>query len=341
MPTTVLPVGKLPPPLLERLLALPTAQDESVLIGPGVGLDCAVVRPDPALLVIKSDPVTFATDQVGWYAVQVNANDIATTGATPRWFMATVLLPERMATAALAEAIMGQVVAACGELGVSLVGGHTEVTYGLDRPIVAGTMLGQVDSSHLICPRDVSEGDWVLLTKSVPLEGAAVLAREMPGRLRGALSDDEIARAADYLRDPGISVVRDAQVALSAGRVTSMHDPTEGGLAAALWELALASGHALRVDMEAAPCDPLARRICDVFGLDPWATIASGSLLLTVDREEGPTVCRALVEAGIPCSRIGVVESGAPRVLVGSGDGVVLARPDRDEIGKAFAGGAV
>lgn len=348
MPAIVLPVGKLPPALLERLLGLQAVEDESVVIGPGVGLDCAVVRPDTGYLVIKSDPITFASHQIGWYVVQVNANDIVTTGATPRWFLATVLLPEGSATPEMAEDIMGQMAAACEELGISLVGGHTEVTHGLSRPIVAGTMIGQVESHRLVSPRHVSPGDWLLLTKCIPIEAAAILARELPDRLRGALSLAEIERAAGYLQHPGISVVQDARVALSAGRVTSMHDPTEGGLASALWELAQACGHTLCFRSRATPLDDLAGRICGVFGLDPLATIASGSLLLTVASEDGAKVQRALVDAGIPCAHLGKVEAGPPRVLLVDeetatgirGDRPLLPRPDRDEIGKAFAADA-
>ena len=137
------PVGKLPAQMLAELLAKSAPVDRRVLLGPGVGLDCAVIDLENGnCLAAKSDPITFATDEIGWYAVHVNANDVATTGAAPRWFLATLLLPEGQTDAALVEAIFGQMRAACGEIGATLVGGHTEITLGIDRPIVVGAMLG-------------------------------------------------------------------------------------------------------------------------------------------------------------------------------------------------------
>jgi hydrogenase maturation factor len=332
-----LPVGKLPPDLLARLLAGAPGGDPRVLLGPGVGLDCAVIDFGERLLVIKSDPITFASDEIGWYAVQVNANDIASSGATPRWFMLTLLLPEGETDVARVEAIAGQVFEACQAIGVTVAGGHTEVTHGLDRPILAGTMLGEVAREHLITPRGASPGDRVLLTKGVPIEATAILAREFPERLREQLSAGEIERARAYLRNPGISVLREARLAVQAGRVTAMHDPTEGGLAAALWELAEASGRSLVIDPAAVPVPPLAARVCQIFGLDPLAAIASGALLITCPAEAAPPICRALEAEGIPCAEIGAVEPG-PAVVWHQKPGgrVPLPRPERDEIGRVF-----
>lgn len=133
-----LPVGKLPQDLLAAILARAPVSDPRVLLGPGIGLDCAVIDNGEHLTVYKSDPITFATDQIGYYLVQVNANDIATTGARPLWLLVTLLLPDQRATPELAGTIMAQVHAACRDLGVSVIGGHTEITAGLDRPIAIG-----------------------------------------------------------------------------------------------------------------------------------------------------------------------------------------------------------
>ena len=98
----------------------------------------------------KTDPITFASAQIGWYAVNVNANDIACTGATPRWFLATLLLPENLTTAALVEDIFAQIDAACAQMNITVAGGHTEITAGLGRPIVVGHMLGEVTPERLV-----------------------------------------------------------------------------------------------------------------------------------------------------------------------------------------------
>jgi hydrogenase maturation factor len=330
-----LPVGKLPAQLLRSILAQAPQTDPRILLGPRVGIDCAVLDFGERLLVLKSDPITFAAESIGWYLVQVNSNDIATTGARPRWLLVTALLPEGSTTAGLVEAIAGQVYEACSALGISVIGGHTEITHGLDRPILAGTLIGEVDRDRLVTPRGMKPGDQILLTKGVPIEATALLANEFPGRLREVLSQEELAQAQNYLRDPGISVLRDAQIALSAGRVTAMHDPTEGGLLAALWELAEAGEKRLVIDLEAVPVPAISARICSIFDLNPLAAIASGALLLTSPAEDAPAVFTALAAAGIPCAAVGQVEEGPPGVLE-AGTASPLPRPDQDEIGRVY-----
>jgi len=332
-----LPVGKLPPALLARLLRAAPGGDADVLVGPAVGVDCAVVDVGECLLVFKSDPITFATSEIGWYLVHVNANDIATTGATPRWLLVTLLLPQGETTADLVDAIGQQIYDACHELEITVIGGHTEITHGLDRPLAIGTLVGQVARERLVTPHGASPGDRLLLTKGVPIEATAILAREFPERLARALSPAELDEAAAYLRVPGISVLRDAQVALAAGEVSAMHDPTEGGLAAALWELAEAGDCALIVDPGTVPVPSLSARICDVFGLDPLATIASGAMLLSVDPQDADRVRRALVDEGIACAEIGAVEAGPVSVWRETPGGRTRwPRPEQDEIGKAY-----
>jgi hydrogenase maturation factor len=330
-----LPVGKLPPDLLARLLTQAPISDPRVRLGPGVGRDCAVLDLGGRLLVLKSDPITFATDDIGWYLVQVNANDLATTGAVPRWLLLTMLLPEGRTGPAQVEAWAGQVFSACAALGISVVGGHTEITHGLDRPILAGTLIGEVERERLVTPAGARPGDRLLLTKGVPIEGTALLAREFAARLSASLSPAELSEARAYLTHPGISVVRDAAVAQAAGRVTAMHDPTEGGLAGALWELAEACGCTLVFDPAAVPVPPLAGRVCAALALDPLGTIASGALLLAAPETGASSIQRALAREGLLCAEIGGVVEGPPEVRR-SGDGGLYPRPARDEIARLF-----
>lgn len=333
---TPIPLGKLPPDLLARLLAAAPVSDPRVLLKPGIGLDCAVVDAGDRYLVFKSDPITFATDDIGWYLVQVNSNDIATTGATPRWLMVTLLLPEGKTTAVSLTTLTDQLYAACREKNISVIGGHTEITYGLDRPIAVGTLIGEVAKEALITPAGAGRGDKILLTKGIAIEATAILAREFPERLAGVLTPDELAAAQAFLYTPGISVLRDAQLATAAGRVTAMHDPTEGGLAGALWELAEASGRTLHVDRAAIPVLPLAARVCGAFGLEPLGAIASGALLLTAVAADVPAICQALAEAGIACGVIGEVGEGGGETAVVQPDGTLLPRPARDEIARVY-----
>jgi hydrogenase maturation factor len=330
--SSTLPLGKLPPELLTRLLARGQWDSARVVVGPGVGLDCAVLDFGDRYLVAKSDPITFATDEIGWYAVQINANDIACSGAAPQFFMATVLLPHAAGNAELAESIFAQIRAACAGLGAVLVGGHTEITFGLDRPIVAGTMLGEVARERLITAAGAQVGDAVLLTKGYPIEAVSIIAREfrhlsMPDRKQAMpLTDDFLARCRDFLHTPGISVVKDARVALQAAPITAMHDPTEGGVAAGLWELAEASALGIEVNVDSLPLLPEGDVLCRFFGLDPLGCIASGALLITTP--EPATVRDSLEADGIAAHVIGRVVSG---------QGVNVSRPVRDEIAKLFS----
>jgi len=335
----MLPLGKLPPKLLTQMLERAPINDPRLIVGPGIGLDCAVVAMDDTCLVFKSDPITFATEDIGWYAVQVNANDIATTGALPRWFLVTVLFPEEITRTEDVEKISGQIFNACRSLEISVIGGHTEITHGIDRPIIAGTMIGEVPKEALITPKGASPGDRIMLTKGVPIEGTAILAREFPQQLENICTRDEIQRASQYLYNPGISVVRDARLAIQAGKVTAMHDPTEGGLAGALWELAEACGHTFIIDPQAVIIPKIAEKICASFGINPLETIASGALLLTAPPEDASAICCFLRDKGVACTEIGDVETGSSKVLQSAVDGTIpLHRPDRDEIARVFEG---
>ena len=328
-----LPLGKLPPKLLATMLANAPVNDPRVLVKPGIGLDCAVVDVGDRYLVFKSDPITFATDEIGWYLVQINSNDIATTGGLPRWLMVTMLLPEGATSADLVEKISEQLYAACREKGISVIGGHTEITYGIDRPILSATMIGEVAKEKLITPQGASVGDKILLTKGIPIEAAAILSREFPERLVGVLDSAEIETAQNYLYNPGISVLRDARIAIQAGHVTAMHDPTEGGLAGALWELSEASGQSLHINHAAIPLPDIARRICEAFDLDPLATIASGALLLTAQSADAQAICDALAQEGILCVEIGEVGDAQVAVYL---DDALMSRPPRDEITRVY-----
>ncbi len=342
-PQTPYPLGKLPAEHLARLLARYAPADERVILGPGVGRDAAVISMGlPAhegagrFLVAKTDPITFASDEIGWYAVHVNANDIACTGATVCWFLATLLLPESYTDAALVDTIFDQIAGACADLGVGLVGGHTEITYGIDRPIVVGCMLGEVAPERLVRPDKTRPGDVLIVTKGIAVEGTAIIARERDNRL-AELDESFLARCRGFLHDPGISVVRDAAVAMSAGSVHAMHDPTEGGLATGLWELAEAAGVGLVVDEAAIPILPETQTLCTRLGLDPLGLIASGTLLLAVAEGDAAPILSALENAGIAATRIGVVVEQATGVVLRSEAGERLfPRFWRDEIARLF-----
>jgi hydrogenase expression/formation protein HypE len=336
----ILPVGKLPVDLLSELLAEAPVSDPRVLLGPGIGLDCAIVDLGATLLVFKSDPITFATEDIGWYLVQVNANDIATTGAIPRWLMVTVLLPEATTSMESVKTLARQIFDASSALGISVIGGHTEITYSIDRPILSGTIIGEVEREKLVLPSGARPGDKLLLTKGVPIEATAILAREFAERLSEILRPTEILQAQNYLYEPGISILRDARIATTAGKVTAMHDPTEGGLSTALWELAEASSISIVFDPSTVFVPDLSVRICDFFHLNAQSAIASGALLMAVDPCDTHAIKSALEQEGIACAEIGWIEQGSAGVwqLAGA-QRLPLPRPTRDEIARLFEQG--
>lgn len=332
------PIGKLPAEDLERLLnRLPKSDDPRIVVGPGIGEDAAVISFDKTVLVAKSDPITFATDRIGWYAVHVNANDVATMGAIPKWFLATLLLPENTTTPQLIEQIFQGITDACADLNVTLCGGHTEITHGLTRPIVVGQMLGETNRENIVSASGTCVGDDILLTKGIAIEATALIAMEKSDELAAHYSATFLDHCRNYLLDPGISVVRDAQIAQAAGGVHAMHDPTEGGLASGLREMAAASGCGLVLEADSVCILSEAEALCNHYGIDPLGSIASGALLLTVDPNFTSRIIDALKQAGIPSARIGSVhpqETGCK--MIRQGDTCDLPTFHRDEIGKVF-----
>ncbi|HUU26244.1 MAG TPA: AIR synthase family protein [archaeon] len=329
--------GKLPAEFLDNLLRQVPLADPRVIVSGRLGEDAAVIEFGDRYLLAKSDPITFATDRPGWYAVQVNANDIAAMGGTCRWFLATLLLPEGRASEELVSSVFTDISSACRELEIQLVGGHTEITYGLKRTIVSGLMLGEASRDRLCSKDRIAEGDSLLLTKALAVEGTSLIAREFADRLKGQFSREAIARAADFLYDPGISVVREARTAVDTGYVHAMHDPTEGGLAAALHELASAADKGLVLHLSTVPLYRETQEFCSFFGLDPLGLIASGSLLIACPPEGAKVIIDTLEAAGTPCVQIGeVVGKDKGLTEIEHGKRKPLRRIDRDEICRLF-----
>ena len=334
----LLPTGKLPPTLLSRLLRRYSREDAQVLVGPHLGEDAAAVLLRENVVVAGMDPITFATDEIGWYVVHVNANDVAVMAAAPRWFLVTFLLPEKETTEELVDRLFRQVAEACAALGATLIGGHTEITYDLPRPIAVGVMLGEVKQGRVVHTGGARPGDALVLARGVPIEGAAIIARERGDDLRARGVDaDLVARAANYLHDPGISVVRAALLAADTVRVHAMHDPTEGGLLTGIWEMAEASNVGVWVDLDAVPVLPAGERLCRVYGLDPLGTIASGALLVACAAEDAERLVARLEAEAIPARVIGrVVPAEEGRRARRHGREIPLTPPAVDEIVKIF-----
>lgn len=326
------PIGKLSHEQLAELLArLPARHGRDILVGPMIGEDAAAVAVGDGVLVVATDPVTFAADRVGWYAVQINANDVATMGAAPRWFQACVLMPAE--SPVTVRSVFDDIAEACRKLGVTVLGGHTEVTAGLTHPIVVGTMMGMTTRDGLVRSSAARVGDAIVLTKSAAIEATAIMARECADRLAGRISGAALRRAEKFLFDPGISAVREAMSATRAGAM-AMHDPTEGGVLTGLWEMAHAAGRRFVVDVEAVPIARETRKLCQLLEIDALRAIASGCLLITIGQNAAADLIRRLRRMDIDATVIGRVRRG-PKGLFDL-DGRPIPISATDEITKLF-----
>ncbi len=306
-PFLPLPVGKLSNADLPGLLRRLKIPDRAVLIKPGIGEDTAAVDiRREEVLILTSDPITFATDSIGRYALLVNANDIATAGARPRWLLVTALYPPGTTLAGL-RADLTELGKFCRKEGISIIGGHTEITPAVTQPVLVGTMAGTVLRSGLIDKKSIRKGDLILLTKALAVEGTALIAREFPEQLkRRGMTGEEIASCQKYIRR--LSILPEARIAASLPGISALHDVTEGGLASALRELSIAGGHRLRVELEKIPIFSRTEKICRLLNLDPLGLIASGSLLICCRKNTYSTLVKNMKKARIRVSLIGEVE---------------------------------
>ena len=332
-----LPAGKLPNDFLAELLSGYRIEDPSVIVGPSVGEDTAAVDIEgESVLVLKTDPITFATESIGRYAVSVNANDMATAGAAARWMLATLLLPVGFSRSRVRQ-IFEDLHDACAGQQITLCGGHTEITDAVRRPVVAGMMAGTIARKDLIRKGCMAPGDRVLVSKGVAVEGTAIIATEFRSLLldRG-MPADEIDACKRF--QAMISILPEARAAWRVDGVSALHDVTEGGLATALAELSQAGGRGIRVRCEAIPVFPQTRRMAAILGIDPLGLIGSGSLLIGCRPDAAPRLIADLERNGIPVADIGTVLDAAPGIDAReNGQPVPWPRFDVDEITRLFA----
>ena len=294
---------------LKRLLERNTILDPHVMVGPKIGEDAAVIDLAKGMdryWVVTSDPITFTTEEMGYYGVVVNLNDLATMGATPKWFLATLLLPEKSHIKTVERAFR-QIHNACQKFRISFIGGHTEITPGIQKMVLSGHMIGEVKKDKLVTTGGARAGDLLLLVKGICIEGTSIIAREKERKLqRRGISPSLIRRAKRFIFDPGIDVLQAARMACEVAPIHSMHDPTEGGLINGLIEMAWASEKEIEVDLEKVFIYRESRILCREFGLNPFGVIASGALLLTLSPGDLPIIQKAFKKTAIPLQVIGL-----------------------------------
>ncbi len=333
-------LGKLKHEILAALLSRIKGNDPRVILDSHIGEDAAVIdMPGDNYLVTKTDPITFATDHIGYYAVHINVNDVVCTGATPKWFQSTILLPSKATTAGLIDNIFEDIYTTCKSMNITVVGGHTEVTPNLERPIVVGSLLGEVKKPKLVFTSGAKPGDALILTKGIFIEGTSIIGNEKEKELIREKCDPEfIRKCKNFLFEPGISVYKEAMLAHENFKINSMHDPTEGGIATGIAEMAIASNTGVIIEMcKITSCilpEPLT--LSTIFDLNPIGTLSSGSLLIALDDDQSSELIGLLNKNEIDAKKIGEFVSKEKGLTVKSEDGKIepLRYSETDELTK-------
>ena len=325
-------IGKVPENVLKRsvMKQLHYKRDE-VILGPGIGEDCAALAlAEDEILVMSTDPITGTAKDIGKLAIQITANDLASAGAEPIGVMLTILLPDGTREIAL-KRIMEQMECACREAKMQILGGHTEVTAVVNQPVVNVAGVAKAKKGSLISTAGARAGMDIVVSKWVGIEGTMIFAKEKEAELKEHVPADFVDTAIGF--DRYLSVVPEAAVATQSS-VAAMHDVTEGGLFGALWEMAEASGVGLEIDLKKIPIRQETVEICEYFDVNPYGLISSGMMLMA--SADGNALVLALQEAGIPATVIGKATEGNDRVIIRDEERRFLEPPKTDELYKVL-----
>lgn len=322
--------GKLNWDILKKLLEdNQGAIRKEVIKGGAVGEDCAVISLGREKLVLSTDPVTAATEDVGHIAFHININDVATTGAKPLGIMVTILAPKESSLEDISK-VMGEISREAKANDVMIIGGHTEVTDAVNRMIVSVTAIGTMDpGDDVVWTGGAKVHDKIIVTKALGLEGTSILVNDFQDKAREVLNEEEMERAKAFSHE--LSVLKEGR--LLKNLASSMHDITEGGVLGALWEVKEAAGKGFQVDFDALPIRDITKKLCDHFGIDPLRLISSGSMLVTV--RDADRALSILKDHQVEAHVIGeVTEEGS--LLNIEGRLTHVDAPLRDEIYKLY-----
>ena len=325
-------IGKVPENVLKRsILRQIHTKREEVLIGAGVGEDCAILAlEEDEVFVVSTDPITGTTKDAGALAVQITVNDLASSGAEPIAIMVTALLPEETEEAQIRE-LMTQMDETCGKLNIQIAGGHTEITRAVKQPILTVTGIGKAKKDCIITTQGAKPGQDVVVSKWIGLEGTSIIAKEKEAELLTKYPSHLVDEAKAF--DRFLSIIPEAATAVKSG-VTAMHDVTEGGIFGALWELAESSGVGLEIDLKRIPVKQETIEVCEFFEINPYELISSGSLLMVTD--DGYDLVKKLEKEHISATVIGKVRSGNDRVVINDEERRFLEPPKSDELYKVI-----
>jgi len=331
-----LSIGKLEPHQLQQIIFNHLGTPNSrVLLGPNIGEDATVIDFGDRALVVHSDPITGAVENIGWLAVNVCANDIATRGVHPLWILTVLLLPKGVSSTQLKK-IITQIDEAAKELGVAVVGGHCEVTPSIERPILITTALGETSKETFVRTSGAKIGDSIIVTKGAAIEGTAILSHELESFLKRKIDSKTLHRAKQFIKK--ISVVKDALTAVEVGGVHAMHDATEGGVAGGLQEIAWASDVGIIAYENKVPIYEETAAICQALKIDPLRTISSGALIIAARPKEAAKILVALRGMGIRAAIVGKMVDKKKGIYIVRKDGtrLDLSKPVKEELWKAL-----
>jgi hydrogenase maturation factor len=332
----ILNPGKLPGALLAHLLGGLPAAGSDIIVGPGIGRDAAAVRIGDSILVLKSDPITFASRGAARYLVSINSNDLACLGATPKWMLVTGMFPVGTTRAEIQE-MFAELADVTTEAGIALVGGHTEITSAVNRPVLVGMLAGESTEPRLLKPGNAVAGDLLVVSQPIAIEGTALLAQELEAQLTAEVGREVVMRAQTLLDRPGLSVARDAELAFASADIHAMHDPTEGGISTGAREIAEASGLAAQVHLDRIPVMPETSSIANALGINPIGMLASGSLLVAVPKQDVRALLTAWENAGAQPSVIGrLISAEAGHQLIDGVETRELPAFEQDEVSRAL-----
>lgn len=321
-------IGKLPNSLLEKIVIDPinnhSVNRKEVLLKPSIGEDCAALNLGENICLLSTDPITGAVADIGKLAVNINTNDIASSGGEPIGLMVTALLPASITEEEISH-IITDLYKEAEKVNVAILGGHTEITDAVNKPVLSCTVVGK--TNKLIPSGGAKIGDSVIMTKYAAMEGTSIFASDKRDKLKGI--DSSIIEKAKNLGN-SLSVIAEGRIGSELG-ANAMHDVTEGGILGACWEIADCSGVGIEVYEDKIPVLEETKIICNKLGVDYLRLISSGSMLIVCSN--GDEMLSALKKAGIVASIIGkIVEEG--KWFISNGEKTVLDEPTSDELYK-------
>ncbi len=318
-----------------------------IIVGPKFGVDNAVVRLGSSkVLVATTDPLSFIPglkpSESAWLSVNLLASDLATSGCTPQYGIFDFNLPPEMGNQEFAS-YWAAFAAECKRLGIAIIGGHTGKYDGCGYSIIGGGVMYSIcDKARYLTSAMGRSGDDIILTKGAAIETTAVLTRAFPRTIRKMLGPGLFEKAWHYLHK--VSTVKDALAAVSVGvhsdGVTAMHDATEGGVMAAVLELAGASGLGAELDVTRIPISEETLAICRVFGINPLTSLSEGTLIIASRRQRTSRILSRLKSNGISAQAIGRLTSKSHSIYANTEHGRVRVKyPKSDPYWKAYSAG--